>query len=71
MKRLLDLFRKQTPAEPPPPRQPDFFCLYCNAKFPHDDLPRVLAHLKPHRDREEAEARLSAGAGGTAESKPR
>lgn len=70
MKRLLDLFRKQTPAEPPP-RQTDFFCLYCNAKFPHDDLERVLAHLKPHHDKEEAEARLSAEPGGTAESTPR
>lgn len=58
MKRLFDLFRKAEPAAPPPPRQADFFCLYCNAKFPHDDLERVLAHLKPHRDKEEAEARV-------------
>jgi len=57
MKRLLDLFRKPSPAEPPK-REPDFFCLYCNAKFKHDDLERVLAHLKPHKDKEEAEARI-------------
>lgn len=59
MKRLFDLFRKHVPAEPPVARPPDFFCLYCNAKFPHDELDRVLAHLKPHRSREEADARLS------------
>jgi hypothetical protein len=59
MKRLFDLFRKQSVAAPLA-RQPDFFCLYCNAKFPHEDLERVLAHLKPHRDKEEAEARLTA-----------
>lgn len=61
MKRLFDLFRRQRPTEPVA-QQPDFFCLYCNAKFPHDDLERVLAHLKPHTTKEEAEARLH-GAG--------
>lgn len=57
MKRLLDLFRRQDTAKPEA-RQPDFFCLYCNAKFPHEDLPRVLAHLKPHHSSDEAEARI-------------
>lgn len=33
MKRLLDLFRKQTPAEPPPPRQPDFFVFIATPSF--------------------------------------
>jgi hypothetical protein len=55
MKRLFDLFRKKPK---PAPRQPNFFCLYCNAKFPHEDLERVLAHLKPHSSKEEAEARV-------------
>jgi hypothetical protein len=59
MKRLLDFFRKKDPAEPPV-REPDFFCLYCNAKFPHEDIERVLAHLKPHATKEEADARLPA-----------
>lgn len=59
MKRLLDLFKRQSPADPIA-RPPDFFCLYCNAKFPHEDLPRVLAHLKPHHSRDEAEARIGA-----------
>jgi 5-methylcytosine-specific restriction endonuclease McrA len=36
----------------------DFFCLYCNAKFPNSDLDRVLAHLKPHSSKEEAEERV-------------
>lgn len=58
MKRFLDLFRKQPPPETPAPKPVNFFCLYCNAKFPHDDLPRVVAHLKPHKTKEEAEARL-------------
>ena len=58
MKRLFDLFRKQSSPAEPLVRQPDFFCLYCNAKFPHDDLERVAAHLKPHKSRDEAEARL-------------
>lgn len=57
MKRLFDLFRKKTEAEPVPPAS-QFFCLYCNAKFSHEDLPRVVAHLKPHSSKEEAEARL-------------
>lgn len=57
MKRFFDLFRRQAPSEALV-RQPDFFCLYCNAKFPHEDLERVAAHLKPHQNREEAEARL-------------
>jgi hypothetical protein len=57
MSRLFDLFRKKNPAEPPA-REPEFFCLYCNAKFPHEDLERVLAHLKPHATKDEAEARL-------------
>jgi hypothetical protein len=59
MKRLFDLFRKRSPAEAPA-RDPDFFCLYCNAKFPHEDIERVLAHLKPHTSKEEADARLPA-----------
>jgi 5-methylcytosine-specific restriction endonuclease McrA len=58
MKRFLDFFRRKTPDEPAAKR-PDFFCLYCNAKFPHDDLERVLAHLKPHKNKEEADARLN------------
>jgi 5-methylcytosine-specific restriction endonuclease McrA len=58
MKRLFDFFRKKPEAEPVA-RRPDFFCLYCNAKFPHDDLERVLAHLKPHASKEEADARLN------------
>lgn len=62
MKRLFDLFLKKNASEPPPAPEPDFFCLYCNAKFPHEDLERVLAHLKPHTTKEEAEARLH-GAG--------
>lgn len=62
MKRLFALFRRREKPEPFA-AQPDFFCLYCNAKFPHDDLQRVLAHLKPHKDREEAEARLGRVAG--------
>jgi hypothetical protein len=57
MKRLFDLFRKQSPSDTLA-RQPDFFCLYCNAKFPHEDLERVSAHLKPHRTKDEAEQRL-------------
>ncbi len=62
MKRLFDLFRKKNASERPPAPELDFFCLYCNAKFPHEDLERVLAHLKPHNSKEEAEARLH-GAG--------
>jgi hypothetical protein len=58
MKHLFDFFRKQSVAEPLA-RQPDFFCLYCNAKFPHDDLKRVLAHLKPHVSKEDAERNLA------------
>jgi hypothetical protein len=58
MKRFFDLFRKQAAPEPPAPRAADFFCLYCNAKFPHDDLPRVVAHLKPHETKEEADSRI-------------
>lgn len=61
MKRLFALFRWKEKPEPIA-APPDFFCLYCNAKFPHDDLERVLAHLKPHKDRDEAEARVD-GAG--------
>lgn len=61
MKRLFDLFRRKTEAAPAPPRPANFFCLYCNAKFPHDDLARVIAHLKPHRSKEEAEERLRGG----------
>lgn len=60
MKRLLNFFRREPKAEPPAP-QSSFFCLYCNARFPHDDLERVVAHLKPHKSREEAEARLNGG----------
>lgn len=59
MKRLLDLFRRKTePSMPPPPRAGTFFCIYCTAKFPNDDLERVIAHLKPHDTKEEAEARV-------------
>lgn len=61
MKRFLDFFRQEAKPEAeaePAARPPDFFCLYCNAKFPHDDLARVLAHLKPHKSKDEAEARL-------------
>ncbi len=57
MKRLFALFRRD-PAPPPPPKPTDFFCIYCNAKFPHDELDRVIAHLKPHANKDEAEARL-------------
>jgi len=60
MKRLFDLFRKKEKPKPPP-RPANFFCLYCNAKFPHEDLERVLAHLKPHASKEEAEARIRNG----------
>lgn len=59
MKRLFDFFRRKPEAEAEataPPAQ--FFCLYCNAKFPYEELERVMAHLKPHASREEAEARL-------------
>jgi hypothetical protein len=59
MKRFFDLFRKKPEAEPAP-RPAEFFCLYCNARFPHDDLERVVAHLKPHESKEEADARLHA-----------
>lgn len=64
MIRLRDFFlrRKRTDPAPPPA---EFFCLYCNAKFPHEDLPRVIAHLKPHRTRDEAEARLPGADGGS------
>ncbi len=59
MKRLRDLFRREGPKEQKPePRVADFFCLYCNAKFSQEDLPRVIAHLKPHASKDEAEARL-------------
>lgn len=60
MKRFLELFRKPATANEakPEPRQPDFFCLYCNSKFPHEDLERVLAHLKPHTSKEDAEKNL-------------
>lgn len=57
MKRLFDFFRRKPDAgTAAPPAQ--FFCLYCNAKFSYEDLERVVAHLKPHVSREEAEARL-------------
>ncbi len=62
MRSLFDRFRRKDEEKPAAPRPPNFFCLYCNAKFPHDDLPRVVAHLKPHTSKEEAEARIeSAG----------
>lgn len=57
IKRLLAFFRRDS-APPPAPKPADFFCIYCNAKFPHDELDRVVAHLRPHASREEAEARL-------------
>ncbi len=60
MKRLFDLFRGARKTEPVE-RPADFFCLYCNAKFPHDDLKRVVAHLKQHASKEEADARLPGG----------
>ena len=61
MKRLIELFLPKRKAQPPEPARPaDFFCIYCNAKFPHDELDRVVAHLKPHRTKDEAEARLHA-----------
>lgn len=57
MKRILDFFRKKPEPEPAPPPA-NFFCLYCNAKFPNEDLERVVAHLKPHTSKEEADARV-------------
>lgn len=61
MKRIFDFFRSKPKPEPSEPERPaDFFCIYCNAKFPHDELDRVVAHLKPHRTKDEAEARLHA-----------
>jgi hypothetical protein len=57
MRRIFDLFRPKPKAEPAP-RPADFFCIYCNAKFPHEELDRVVAHLKPHGSKEEADARL-------------
>jgi hypothetical protein len=60
MKRLFDLFRRSGDKAEAAPRRPDFFCIYCNAKFPHDELDRVVAHLKPHKSKEEADARIGA-----------
>lgn len=60
MSRFLDFFRRK-PDAPAAPKQADFFCLYCNAKFPHSELERVVAHLKPHKSKEEADARLNEG----------
>ncbi|MCW5681237.1 MAG: hypothetical protein KF794_09845 [Xanthobacteraceae bacterium] len=61
MEWLRNLFRR---AEPPKPaaRPGNFFCIYCNARFSNDDLPRVIAHLKPHASKEEAELRAASGA---------
>lgn len=58
MKWLREIFGSGKEKEPSPPRETNFFCIYCNAKFKNSDLERVIAHLKPHTSKEEADQRL-------------
>ncbi len=59
MKWLRKIFGRAEDKAPPRRTETNFFCLYCNAKFPNSDLERVIAHLKPHASMEEAEERVS------------